>query len=75
MRIIITSLVLALIMVTLANIEKRVRINEQEQTKKLMKCAYNAGKAGAPLSVLEDNPCIINVVKGRSSWDTYGSDK
>ena len=72
---VIYFLLLIVVLITLANIKERIYINEQEQTKKLLKCAYNAGKAGAPVSVLEDNPCIISIVKGRSAWDNYGSAK
>ena len=81
MRIILTyplSLLFVAILITLitlSHIQERIYINEQEQTKKLLKCAYNAGKAGAPVSVREDNPSIISIVKGRSAWDNYGSAK
>ena len=75
MRIILTTLVLTLVLMVLVHIKEREYINEQAETKKLMKCAYNAGKAGAPVSVLEDNPCIVSIVKGRSAWDNYGSAK
>ena len=75
MRITITVLALTFVLMVLVHIKERIYINEQSQTKKLMKCAYNAGKAGAPVSVLEDNPCIISIVKGRSAWDNYGSAK
>ena len=75
MRIILTTLVLTLVLMVLVHIKEREYLNEQAETKKLMKCAYNAGKEGAPVSVLEDNPCIVSIVKGRSAWDNYGSAK
>ena len=75
MRIILTSLLFVAILITLSHIQERIYINEQAETRKMMKCAYNAGKAGAPVSVLEGNPCIVSIVKGRSAWDNYGSAK
>ena len=72
---VIYFLALIVVLVILAHIKERIYINEQAETKKLMKCAYNAGKAGAPVSVIDGNPCIVSIVKGRSAWDNYGGNK
>ena len=75
MKTILIILVSTLVLMVIVHVKEREYLNKQEQTKKLLKCAYNAGKTGAPVSVLDGNPCIVSIVKGRSAWDNYGSAK
>lgn len=69
-----TIIILALIVTipTLSAITERAIINNDMHKKRLLLCAYNASKARAPKSVLNDNPCVVDHTSERNAWSYYG---
>jgi hypothetical protein len=47
---------------------------EQAKAKKLLKCAYNLGKAKMPRTAL-NNPCVVLAGNSQRYWDRYGRTK